>query len=129
MNFPGLPELLALLFKAGPGAFGSALSVFWGQRAQPLLHKFVLFASGTIFSLLATPELAKLPGFHLQEGFLLGFMVGLCSMALCGKIHSTVANLNLSGIVRDVIRKTLGLPPANTRPGALTTGPAALERD
>ena len=119
MNIP-VAELVALLLKALPGAFGSALSVFWGQRAQSVARKAVLFFSGSIFSFFAAPEVAKLPGFHLQEGFLLGFMLGLCSMALCGKIYTTLESFNLSRLARDASRKMLGLPPiAHTMPAAL----------
>lgn len=110
-NFP-----IELLVKAWPGAFGSALSAFFLKDVS-FVRRFIFFASGSIFSAAGAPSLS--PFIHLDDGFLLRFIIGFAAMTFLAKCLDTWQTFNAATIARDIVRRWAGLPPAITKPGAL----------
>lgn len=107
-----LPDALHAL----PGTFGSALSVLW-LRDPSKGRKFVYFIGGAVIAHFSSKHVA--PMTHLEDGFLLCFLLGLGSMCTIAKVFETVQDINLGAWVRDIlrdvrdmIRKKGGLPPA-----------------
>lgn len=103
-----IPDLPPSVSKSLPGIFGSAVAAAYLLRDAPMSRRIGMFLSGAALSYFATPDLARLVS--LSEG-LTGFMTGLLGMALAGKIFDGITNLGLDTLLRDWLRKVLGLPP------------------
>lgn len=112
--------LIEFLGHSWPGAFGSLLSVYW-LKDVAFLRRAFLFACGFVFSAFGAPSLA--PWIHLDDGFLLRFIIGFASMSVLAKAFDTWQGFNAATIARDLVRRWTGLPPAITKPAPLSSAP------
>ncbi len=95
------PEIL----KAVPGAAGSFISMLFLNDTWP--RRIALFAAGGVLAYFGTPWASAFVG--LDPGFA-GFLLGLFGMAVIARMFEAWGELELTAIVRDWIRKVLGLP-------------------
>lgn len=95
--------------KAIPGVVGSLGALIWIKGTMPRRVAMVLLGSAT--SYYATPYLVVTLG--MGEG-LTGFLIGLFGMSVVDSIFKTWQELGLSEILREFIRKRLGLSPKET---------------
>jgi hypothetical protein len=94
--------------EVGAGAAGSALAVFLA-RNRPKLMLAGMFIGGCIMSKLATPPIIRWSDYmEPHDGGLVGFLVGLLSMALLAKLLDTVEAIEPKEII-EAIKKRLGL--------------------
>lgn len=91
--------------QALPGVAGALVSLMFNKDAQP--QRLALFLSGSITAYFGTPWAAKFSG--LDTG-LAGFLLGMFSMAVIARLFEAWQTLELTAILRDWVRKTLGLP-------------------
>jgi hypothetical protein len=98
------------------GACGSALSMLWIQETTAF-RRLVLFLGGTVFSAVATPDVAQ--RVHVSAN-LLALMLGVVSMVVIAKLFETFRDFNLGKLARDVAYKWAGLKSPTTRPAPLT---------
>lgn len=99
------PELRS----AGPGIAGSAVALFF-MRRTPLIMAGI-FVGGCLVSYYATGWVSKELEMERADG-LVGFLLGVFSMALIGKVHDTIEAINPGEVwtaVKDFIRKRLGV--------------------
>lgn len=99
-NFP--PELA----KAVPGVAGSLVSMLFIKDTWP--RRVAMFCAGSALSIFGSAWVTKFSG--LDAGFS-GFILGLFGMAIVAKFFQTWETFELSVILRDWVRKLLGLPP------------------
>lgn len=97
------------------GAAGAALSMLWMPETA-LLRRIVLFFGGTLFSSVATPDVAQ--RVHVSSN-LLALMLGVVSMVTIAKVFETLRDFNLGKLARDLAYKWTGLPAPTTRPAPL----------
>lgn len=110
MTLTEIPEAVHALL----GACGSALSMLWIQETT-VFRRLVLFLGGTLFSTVATPDVAQ--RVHVSSN-LLALMLGVVSMVTTAKVFETLRDFNLGKLARDLTYKWTGLP-ATTRPAPL----------
>ena len=91
--------------KTAPGVVGSLVSMLFIK--EPIVRRLAMFLAGAALARFGTPWLARLSG--LDEGFA-GFMLGLFGMAVIAKMFQAWETFELSLILRDWMRKVLGLP-------------------
>lgn len=115
-----LSMFLDFVARFGPGALGSFFGALWSKEAC-LIRRVSLWFGGTVFAAFGTTQIA--PYTHLDDGFVLRFILGVSCMAIFAKCFETWSNFNAGGLVRDVVRQWARLPPAITKPGALPTAP------
>ena len=92
--------------KVAPGAVGALFSTRWmvGTKTE----KLVMLGAGTALSYFGTPNVSHWSG--LNEGFT-GFLLGLFGMAIAAKVNETWEHFELGTILKEAIRKFIGLPP------------------
>lgn len=112
MNGPDLADLL----RSAPGALGSLVSLLWLKETL-WLRRVILFIGGWTFAAGAQGQVSKWT--HLEPGFVLGFMLGVGSMALFAKVIESWQSINFGRIATDAVRKWLGLAPSTTKPAPL----------
>ena len=105
-----LTAIGAALAKLAPGILGSLISLralpmgaTWGDR-------FTAFVGGVGASMYVVPALTGWAGIssaHIEAG--IGFAVGLFGMVVVGELVSTFRELGLAQILRDWLRKILGV--------------------
>lgn len=102
MDLKDLPELAKLI----PGALGSLFSMLW-VKATPL-KKLIMFFGGVAISYYGGEYTVKASGLDLAAA---RFLLGLFGMSLIASLFEGWAKLDMSVIMRDVIRQVLRLPP------------------
>jgi hypothetical protein len=95
------PEFL----KAVPGAAGSFVSMLFLRDSWP--RRIALFLAGAVLAYYGTPWAVAFVG--LDPGFA-GFLLGLFGMAVIARMFESWEELEFTSIVRDWVRKVLGLP-------------------
>ena len=105
-----LTAIGAALAKLAPGILGSLISLralpvgaTWGDR-------FTAFVGGVGASMYVGPALTEWAGIssaRIEAG--IGFAVGLFGMVVVGELVSTFRELGLAQILRDWLRKILGV--------------------
>ena len=105
-----LAALGAAAAKLAPGILGSLISLralpvgaTWGDR-------FAAFVGGVGTSMYVGPALTEWAGIssaHIEAG--IGFAIGLFGMVVVGELVSTFRELGLAQILRDWLRKILGV--------------------
>lgn len=122
MNLADIPDVMRGVLAAA----GSALSMLW-LKETALFRRLVLFFGGTIFAIVATPDLAK--RLNLSAN-LITLLLGMLSMLLATKLIEAIQSLNVTKLLRDWAYKRAGLPPpTSTRPTPLITRPAPLTKE
>ncbi len=96
--------------KLAPGILGSLISL----RALPMgstwSDRFAAFVGGVGTSMYVGPALTEWAGIssaHIEAG--IGFAIGLFGMVVVGELVSTFRELGLAQILRDWLRKILGV--------------------
>lgn len=92
--------------KALPGVFGSIGALLWIKG--PMSRRISMVLLGSAASYYGTPHLSITLG--MGEG-LTGFLIGLFGMSIVDSIFKTWQELDLSTILREFLRKRLGLAP------------------
>jgi hypothetical protein len=90
--------------------------MLWIQEST-VLRRLVLFLGGTVFSTVATPDVAQ--RVHVSANFV-ALMLGVGSMVIVAKLFETLRDFNLGKLARDVAYKWAGVKPTATRPAPLT---------
>ncbi len=105
-----LTAIGAALAKLAPGILGSLISL----RALPMgstwSDRFAAFVGGVGVSMYVGPALTEWAGIssaHIEAG--IGFAIGLFGMVVVGELVSTFRELGLAQILRDWLRKLLGI--------------------
>lgn len=93
------------IHKVIPGVVGSLGALLWLKGSWP--RRIAMVGLGSAASFWGTPPLAT--SFGMGEG-LTGFLLGLFSMSIVDSIFKTWNELGFTDIVREWIRKRLGLP-------------------
>lgn len=105
-----LAALGAAAAKLAPGILGSLISL----RALPMgstwSDRFAAFVGGVGASMYVGPALTEWAGIssaRIEAG--VGFAIGLFGMVVVGELVTTFRELGLAQILRDWIRKVLGI--------------------
>jgi hypothetical protein len=104
MNLPD-NNVNAELSKIAPGILGAFVALLLSQETWQ--RKVPLFLAGSIAARFGTLDVARITGLDL--GFT-GFLLGVFGIAILNKIFELWATLELGPILRDALRKVLGLP-------------------
>jgi hypothetical protein len=96
------PEVARFL----PGVAGALVSMIFIR--EHWLRRLAMFAAGAALAIYGTPWAARVS--NLDPGFA-GFLLGMFGMALVAKVFDAWSDLELTIILRDALRKVLGLPP------------------
>ena len=99
--------LLAQATEAVPGVLGSLVaSLFFHQATWP--RRFGMFLAGSAIAHYGGPWAAERAGLDLSFA---GFLLGLFGMAFVEKVYAIWDDFDLGSLLRDAVRKKLGLAP------------------
>lgn len=91
--------------KLAPGVVGSFVSLLFAHGPWP--RKVAMFMAGAACARFGTSAASSWAG--LDAGFT-GFLLGLFGMAVIAKTFETWQAFELGSLLRDALRKLLGLP-------------------
>lgn len=100
-----MTEIPPEIMKAAPGAAGSFVSMLFMKADWK--RRIALFLAGAALAFYGTPWVSANV---IRDAGFAGFLLGCFGMAIVARLWEAWDGLELTSILRDAIRKLLGLP-------------------